>query len=362
MEPSDISCGRLMLRPWTAYDEPDLLRGRNDPLVLRWTDTPAPYTPEHARAFLTEHAPAGWAAGTDATWAAREATTGDLVGGVALHRIGGGEAWLAYWCLPEGRGQGLATEMTTAVCRWGFGMLELERIGWACGVGNFASRATAQKIGFTVEGTARQAFVQRGTRIDDWVGSLLASDPMTDTRPLPSPPVLSDGVVTLRGWCSADAPDAARACDDPETARWLPVPSPYRLEDSLGFIEGYIARAWADGTAAELAVTDAGSGELVGAVALKLHQRRLGVGEVGYWTAPWARGRGVAGRAAALVARWGLEQLGLSRVELVADVRNTASQRAAEQAGFTREGVARRARLDRHGVAQDMVLFGLTAD
>ena len=356
MEPVEIAAGRLQLRPWTPYDESDLVRGANDPEVTRYTGLPSPYTAENARAFVAGAA-RWWAEGTAAHWAVRDATTGDLLASVGLMAIGRGEATISYWTMPEARGRGATSEAVAAVCRWGFDALGLVRIGWACCVGNYASRAVAQKAGFTIEGGTRQSFVQRGVRVDDWVGSLLATDPMTDTRPLPRPPVLTDGVVTLRGWTPADAPDVRRACDDPLTARWLPVPVPYTLDDAQSYLEGYLATAWSEGTAAELAVTDTATGELLGAMGLKLGNRRLGYGEIGYWTAPWARGRGVAARGARLSAQWGLEVLGLSRVELLADVDNTASQRAAEKAGFVREGVARRSRLDRDGVARDMVLF-----
>ena len=59
--------------------------------------------------------------------------------------------------------------------------------------------------------------------------------------------------------------------------------------------------------------------------------------------------------------RWGLDDLGLSRVELLAEVGNTASQRVAEKAGFTREGVLRSARRDRHGTPHDFVVFSSVA-
>lgn len=179
---------------------------------------------------------------------------------------------------------------------------------------------------------------------------------------LPDEPGLTDGVVSLRRWRPTDAADVARACDDPLTARWLPLSCPYTLIDGAFYVEVLTPQLWADGEAAEQAVADAVTGELLGACGLKLRQRSLGVGEVGYWTAPWARGRGVASRAARLVATWGLSELGLSRVELYAEVGNEASQRAALRAGFVREGVARAARRDRYGVAQDMVLLSRTAD
>ncbi|MCW2681732.1 MAG: GCN5-related N-acetyltransferase, partial [Frankiales bacterium] len=77
-----------------------------------------------------------------------------------------------------------------------------------------------------------------------------------------------------------------------------------------------------------------------------------------------ARGRGVAGRAARLHAGWGVEALGMARVELYADVQNVASQRAAEKAGWVREGIARAVRPAPRepGRRVDMVLFARLAD
>jgi RimJ/RimL family protein N-acetyltransferase len=359
MEPTEISCGHLYLRPWSEYDEEAVLEACQDADVQRWTSVPSPYSREDAHAGVTERAPGGWRAGTAATWAVLDATTGELLASVGLHGIADGHAELGYWCTPAARGRGVVSEAVAAVCRWGFGALDLERITWDALVGNHASLAVAQKCGFTVEGLRRRAVSVGGPPADAWVGSLLADDPVVDRRPLPAPPTLTDGVVTLRPWTAADVPDVAKACDDPLTARRLPVPSPYTPADATWFVSDHVPTSWLTGDVAELAVTDAVTGELLGAMGLKLLGRRLGYGEVGYWTAPWARGRGVAARGAVLSARWGLDVLGLDRVELLADVENPASQRVAEKAGFVREGVARRGRLDRDRVAQDMVVFSL---
>ena len=53
-----------------------------------------------------------------------------------------------------------------------------------------------------------------------------------------------------------------------------------------------------------------------------------------------------------------VEAVGLARVELLTDVRNSASQRVAEKAGFVREGVARAVRAEPRGTARvDMVVW-----
>jgi RimJ/RimL family protein N-acetyltransferase len=64
-------------------------------------------------------------------------------------------------------------------------------------------------------------------------------------------------------------------------------------------------------------------------------------GQLGYLVAANARGRGVMPRAIRLASRWGFTKLGLERVEILVHPENEASQRAAEKAGFKREGVLR---------------------
>ncbi|MFC7100583.1 GNAT family N-acetyltransferase [Nonomuraea rubra] len=76
--------------------------------------------------------------------------------------------------------------------------------------------------------------------------------------------------------------------------------------------------------------------------------------EVGYMTAPWARGNGYAGEAVREIARWLLEQHAFERLQLRAAPGNTASQRVAEKAGFVREGVARSSL-----GGQDLVVYSL---
>lgn len=362
MEPVEITAGRLHLRPWTPYDEEALLALFSDPETVRWSSTPDPFTREEARRRLTEMFPQQWADGTGTPFAVVDAVSAEVLAWVALFGIGQGGAEVGWATMPSARGGGVSSEAVAALCRWGFAALDLQVITAGIAVGNWSSRAVAAKCGFTVEGTGRLSMPQRGVRRDCWELSLLATDEIVDRRPLPAPPVLTDGAVTLRAFQERDVPDVARACDDPVTAQWLPVPVPYTLADGRSYVTEVAPAGWADGTCATFAVVDAADGAFLGDISLKLpHRDPLRFGEIGYWTAPWARGRGVASRATALLARWGVQELGLNRVELLADVANTASVRAAEKAGFVHEGVARQARPRRDGTGADMALLSLTA-
>lgn len=82
-------------------------------------------------------------------------------------------------------------------------------------------------------------------------------------------------------------------------------------------------------------------GSAVGNVMVSAIDRRHLTGWLSYWVAPGARGRGLAGAAAAALAGHCFTVLGLERVELGHRLNNPASGRVAAAAGFTREGIER---------------------
>jgi RimJ/RimL family protein N-acetyltransferase len=141
-------------------------------------------------------------------------------------------------------------------------------------------------------------------------------------------------VVVLRAWRPSDAPAVARACDDPESARFLAgFPSPYTLADAEAYLDR--VRTWPERGDFAYAIVDVAD-ELLGSITLHLGAAPPAIG---YWVAPWARGRGVATAALRALATWAVDAGGLDRLELTTDPENVASQRVAEKAGFIREGI-----------------------
>jgi RimJ/RimL family protein N-acetyltransferase len=176
--------------------------------------------------------------------------------------------------------------------------------------------------------------------------------------PLPDPP-LTDGEILLRPWERRDVPAMTAACQDPEIPRWTVVPHNYTERHARDFIS-HSAGDREAGREIALAVVD-GEDRVLGALGMSNFDWTDMKGEIGYWMAPEARRRGVGSRATRMLAEWAVAELGLERVELLANPENEPSQRLAERAGFTREGVLRRYRR-RHGVREDLVMYSLLAE
>jgi [ribosomal protein S5]-alanine N-acetyltransferase len=176
--------------------------------------------------------------------------------------------------------------------------------------------------------------------------------------PLPDPP-LTDGELLLRPWERRDVPAIAAACRDPEIPRWTVVPYNYTERHAIDFVTGTPGDLRA-GRELALAIVDADD-RVLGAMGMSKFDWTGMTAEIGYWMAPESRRRGFGARATRMLAEWGIAALGLERIELLANPANEASQRLAERAGFTREGVLRKYRR-RHGVREDLVMFSLLAE
>jgi RimJ/RimL family protein N-acetyltransferase len=163
-------------------------------------------------------------------------------------------------------------------------------------------------------------------------------------------PSLTDGVVSLRAPDERDLADIERGTRDPEVVRWI---GPHRVSGAEVLERN--RQRWAEGTGATFAVVDE-SDRCVGHIWVNLADARRG--SVGYWLLPEARGRGLATRSVRLLSRWGFDQLGLARLQILTEPMNTASLRVAERCGYRREGVLRSyAEID--GRAIDFVVFSL---
>jgi len=150
-------------------------------------------------------------------------------------------------------------------------------------------------------------------------------------------PTLRDGDFVLRPMRPADADAITAACQDPEIPRWTFVPSPYTRADAEQFI-ARVAEEVAAGTTVNLLAVDASDDHLLGSFGLMEIDRERGSGEIGYWVAADARGRGIASRATRLLADWARAELGLTRLEILPHKDNEPSRRVAENAGFRDTG------------------------
>ena len=150
--------------------------------------------------------------------------------------------------------------------------------------------------------------------------------------PRGTPPVLSDGVITLRPLEPEDAADVTAGCQDPLSAQFTTVPSPYVLADAEAFIAQKADPAqWWDTPTWALTLPGTTGNRWGGT--LDLRPDGEGGAEVGYMVAPWLRGRGVATRALRLACRWAFTTLGLQVVTWYAFVGNDASRAVAESVG-----------------------------
>jgi len=141
---------------------------------------------------------------------------------------------------------------------------------------------------------------------------------------------LDDSVVLLREWADGDSAWYAESARDPLIQRFTTESPTLDAGEVLAAIIGLRGASDAEG----FVICDAVTGERLGNIALS-HDGRAG--EVSFWVAAPARGRGVAARALTLFSLWSFQNAGLDELWLRVHRENVASQRTAVRAGYQRD-------------------------
>lgn len=170
-----LSTPRLILRPFTLADAPEVQRLAGSPDVASTTlNVPHPYEDGMAEAWIARHAPE-FEARAMAVFAITAANI--LVGAISLrlepeHR----RAELGYWVGRPYWGHGYATEAVDAILEYGFTTLALNRIQATHLIRNPASGRVMQKAGMLYEGVQREHFWKSGRPETIARYAILASD------------------------------------------------------------------------------------------------------------------------------------------------------------------------------------------
>ena len=185
LEPRRLVVDELVLRPFTAGDEPAVAVALEDPDILRWTaGTAVLRTPAEQRASKwLETRIDGWAR-SNAVFAVADAGTDQVLGSVTVRDVNRvpDQAICAYWVSPAARGRRVAVRALDAAARWAFtpaaeGGLGLHRLSLDHALVNEGSCRVASRAGFLLEGTMREYYVELdGRRHDSHLHARLATD------------------------------------------------------------------------------------------------------------------------------------------------------------------------------------------
>ncbi|MET0426160.1 MAG: GNAT family N-acetyltransferase, partial [Actinoplanes sp.] len=112
-----------------------------------------------------------------------------------------------------------------------------------------------------------------------------------DDHHFPAGLVLRTDRLTLRELRDGDIDAIVEAATNPVTMQWLPLPRPYTREHAASFVHTIAPAMQSDLGGLVRAIEM--DGVLAGVIDLKSTDWQHRVTEIGYWTAPAVRGKGV---------------------------------------------------------------------
>jgi ribosomal-protein-serine acetyltransferase len=139
----------------------------------------ANYSIEETRTFIEERAEK-WDKGISYDFAITDSKDGSYIGGCGLDHIDLADRFcnLGYWVRSSRVNQGIATNATLLLLKFGFNELKLNRIEIVVEVENKASQRVAEKVGAKREGIMRNRFLLHGKPHNAVMFSLIPGDIM----------------------------------------------------------------------------------------------------------------------------------------------------------------------------------------
>jgi [ribosomal protein S5]-alanine N-acetyltransferase len=171
-----ISDGSIRLRLRADADNPAIVEACRDPEIVRWTRVPDSYDETTAAEWASESLRQR-EAGTGLHLVIADAATDRLLGSIGVHvNRGDGRSDVGYWLTPQTRGRGVMARALRLFSRWIFDNLGTERIEITVEPRNSASRAVAERAGYSFEGVLRSYTEIKGQRRDMAMYSLLRDE------------------------------------------------------------------------------------------------------------------------------------------------------------------------------------------
>ena len=97
--------------------------------------------------------------------------------------------------------------------------------------------------------------------------------------------------------------------------------------------------------------------DLIGSSGLHEINWQVKKAEIGYWVRTTKTGNGYITEALNAITSYGINELGLKRIEIMCSGSNTKSRRIPEKLGFTLEGILKRHRINSDGTFDDTVFY-----
>ncbi|PSP55358.1 GNAT family N-acetyltransferase [Halobacteriales archaeon QS_1_67_19] len=150
--PVYLSGDRVELRVTEREDVEFLQRARSDPDLRTPLTFTEPRTREQVESFYETTIAAD---NGDANFLICRAGDDDPIGEANLFRVENDHAEIAYWLVPEARGEGLATEAASLLVEYAFRTRGLRRVWGKVVDFNHDSKTVLERLGFVEEGRLR---------------------------------------------------------------------------------------------------------------------------------------------------------------------------------------------------------------